>query len=139
MNFAMSDWFPLGAEATQRYAHLGMLPIIPYEELLCKEAMLIFKASKVRGFKNRPKDLASHHATTKLCFMHLMRVYKKALWRLNSSSKSSSSSNSVGTVICSHCHRDCYVAYMLCKYCYSHPICLFHGKISLFSFGDLLF
>ncbi|KAF7836562.1 lysine-specific demethylase JMJ706-like [Senna tora] len=127
VNFATSNWFPLGAEASRRYSHLSMMPIIPYEELLCKEAMLIHKASKVRGLKNKPEDLASYHAT-KLSFMNLMRFYKNTLLRLSSSRKYSRSSNSLGTMICSHCHRDCYVAYLLCKYCDSHPICLFHDK-----------
>lgn len=116
-----------------------MVPIIPFEELLCKEAMLIYKASKVRGLKNKPNDLDSCHGT-KLCFMHLMGFYKQALLRVNKSSrKCSSSLNSLVTVVCSHCQRDCYVAYMLCKYCYSHPICLFHGKMSLSFYGESLF
>ncbi|KAJ1422113.1 JmjN domain [Sesbania bispinosa] len=49
VNFAIGDWFPLGAEASKRYAHLRMFPIIPHEELLCKEAMQIYKSLKVRG------------------------------------------------------------------------------------------
>ncbi|KAJ1440442.1 JmjC domain [Sesbania bispinosa] len=48
VNFAIGDWFPPGAAATKRYAHLKMLPIIPYEELLCKEAMLVYKSSKFK-------------------------------------------------------------------------------------------
>ena len=130
MNFAIGDWFPLGAAATWRYACLRMLPVIPFEELLCKEAMQVYKSSKVRGSKNKPKDLASYHATM-LSFVHLMQFYKKTLLRLNGSRECSVSSNAVGSLICRDCHRDCYVAYMMCKHCYSLPICLYHGKKAL--------
>jgi len=131
VNFAIGDWFPFGAAASKRYAHLKMLPIIPYEELLCKEAMLIYN-SKIRSYKSKPEDMASYRAIVQ-SFWHLMQFYKTSLSRLNSSRKSSSSSNtSLGSVTCSLCHRDCYVAYLLCKKCYSYPICLLHGNTSLF-------
>ncbi|XP_061357216.1 lysine-specific demethylase JMJ13-like [Gastrolobium bilobum] len=129
VNFAIGDWFPLGAAASRRYAHLKMLSIIPYEELLCKEAMLVYKSSKVRSSKNKPEDMASYHAIV-LSFLHLMQFYKASLLRLNSPRKLSSSSNTLGSLICSLCHKDCYVAYLQCKYCYSHPICLFHDIAS---------
>ncbi|KAI9110596.1 hypothetical protein K1719_018462 [Acacia pycnantha] len=107
VNFALSDWFPLGAEATRRYAHLGKMPTIPFEELLCNEAMLIYKASNnLKGSSNNKLDLESDHAT-KLSFMQLMRFYDEALSRLRKSSieYSSSSSNSLGTVS-NHCHGE---------------------------------
>ncbi|KAJ4950221.1 hypothetical protein NE237_027053 [Protea cynaroides] len=47
VNFAIGDWFPLGVVASQRYALLGRMPLLPQEELLCKEAMLLFKSSSV--------------------------------------------------------------------------------------------
>ncbi|CAL0329335.1 unnamed protein product [Lupinus luteus] len=56
VNFAIGDWFPLGAEASKRYANLRMFPIIPYEELLCKEAMQLYKLIKDR-------DIASKRCT----------------------------------------------------------------------------
>ncbi|RDX77684.1 Lysine-specific demethylase, partial [Mucuna pruriens] len=126
VNFAIGNWFPLGAAASGRYAHLRMMPLIPYEELLCKEAMLVYKSSKVRRSKNKPGDMASYQTIIMLPFLHLMQFYKTTLLRLNSSGKLSSSSNTSGSRLCSLCHRDCYVAYLLCKYCYSRPICLFH-------------
>lgn len=132
MNFAIGDWFPFGAAASKRYAHLRMLPMIPYEELLCKEAMQIHKSLKVRSSKNKSKDIASYSATV-LTFVHLMQFYKKALLRLKGSPECSISSNTISTLICCHCLRDCYVAYMLCKHCYSYPICLCcHGKKGLY-------
>jgi histone demethylase JARID1 len=129
VNFAIGDWFPLGAAASKRYAYLRMLPIIPYEELLCKEAMLIYKSSKVTSFKNKPEDNASYRAII-LSFLQLMQFYKTSLSQLSSSRNSTSSSNTFGSLTCSICHRDCYVAYLLCKKCYSYPICFFHGKTS---------
>jgi len=132
VNFAIGDWFPFGAAASKRYAHLKMLPIIPYEELVCKEAMLIYKSSKVRSYESIPEDMATYRAIVQ-SFWHLMQFYKTSLERLNNSRKSSRSSNtSLGSVTCSLCHKDCYVAYLLCKKCYSYPICLFHGNTSLF-------
>ncbi|XP_027362431.1 lysine-specific demethylase JMJ706-like [Abrus precatorius] len=125
VNFATGDWFPLGAEASRRYAQLRMLPLIPYEELLCKEAMLVYKFSKPKSFKNKPEDMKSYQAIV-LSFLHLMQFYKSSLLQLNSAKKLLSSSNKSGSLTCSLCHRDCYVAYLQCKYCYSHPICLFH-------------
>ncbi|TKY67763.1 Lysine-specific demethylase JMJ706 [Spatholobus suberectus] len=129
VNFAIGDWFPLGAAASKRYAHLRMFPIISYEELLCEEAMQIYKSLKVTGSKNKPKDLTAYHATV-LSFVHLMQFYKETLFKLNTSKESSSSSNTIGTLICRDCHRDCYVAYMLCEYCDSCPICLYHDIAS---------
>ncbi|KAJ0429081.1 putative [histone H3]-dimethyl-L-lysine(36) demethylase [Helianthus annuus] len=41
VNFAARDWFPFGGSANERYAFLQKKPIIPYEEILCKEAMLL--------------------------------------------------------------------------------------------------
>lgn len=139
VNFAIGDWFPLGAAASRRYANLRMLPLIPYEELLCKEAMFVYKSSRVGSSKNKPQDTAFYQAVM-LSFLHLMQFYRTSLLRLNSSRKLSSSSNTSGSQLCRLCHRDCYVAYFLCKYCYSHPVCLFHGKTSLlYSFWELLF
>ncbi|KAK7308277.1 hypothetical protein VNO77_41879 [Canavalia gladiata] len=125
VNFATGNWFPLGAEASRRYAHLRMQPVIPYEELLCKEAMLVYKPSKVKSFKNKPKDMASYQAVVQ-SFLHLMQFYKTSLLQLKTTRKLSNSSNTTGSLTCSLCQRDCYVAYLLCKYCHSHPICLFH-------------
>jgi len=55
VNFAIGDWVPLEAAASERYSHLKMLTIIPYEELLCKEALLIYNSSKDRGYKSNLK------------------------------------------------------------------------------------
>ncbi|KAF5735435.1 putative transcription factor [Tripterygium wilfordii] len=57
VNFAVGDWFPFGAAATKRYAFLSMRGIIPHEELLCREAVLLFKSSKSEGFDCATVDL----------------------------------------------------------------------------------
>ncbi|KAL5076127.1 hypothetical protein RYX36_015111 [Vicia faba] len=148
VNFAIGDWFPHGAAASKHYAHLKMLPIIPYEELLCKEAMLIYRSSKVRSSKKKLEDTSSYRATI-LSFWLLMQFYKTSLSRLNCSRNVSISSNTLlSSLTCSICHRDCYVAYLLCKKCYSYPICLFHDvvpqtclcgkKYSVFKTNDML-
>ncbi|KAG4906172.1 hypothetical protein JHK84_054678 [Glycine max] len=72
VNFANGDWFQLGAAASRRYAHLRMMPLIPYEELLYKEAMLVYKSSRVRSYKKKPEDTASYQAIM-LPFLHLMQ------------------------------------------------------------------
>ncbi|CAJ1932976.1 unnamed protein product [Sphenostylis stenocarpa] len=134
VNFANGDWFPLGAAASRRYALLRMMPLIPYEELLCKEAMSVYMSSSVRSAKNKPEDTASYKSIMQP-FSHLMQFYKTSLLRRKSSRNLPSSSNTPGFLLCGICHRDCYVAYLLCKYCLSHPICLFHGKTSfIYSF-----
>ncbi|KAK7407801.1 hypothetical protein VNO78_09894 [Psophocarpus tetragonolobus] len=125
VNFANGDWFPLGAAASRRYAQLKMMPLIPYEELLCKEAMLVYKSSRIRSSKNKPEDTTSYQAIIP-SFLHLMQFHKTCILRMNKSRKFSSSLITSGSQLCSLCHRDCYVAYLLCKYCNSHPICLFH-------------
>ncbi|KAG5023355.1 hypothetical protein JHK82_019258 [Glycine max] len=46
VNFANGDWFQLRAAASRRYAHLRRMPLIPYEELLSKEAMQFKKVAE---------------------------------------------------------------------------------------------
>ena len=126
VNFAVGDWFPFGAEASQRYSRLCRMPIIPYEELLCKEAMLLHNSKEQEGLAHSSADLASHHCV-KVSFIRLIRSHHHACQFLKKIKGSPSvSPNSQGTILCSLCKRDCYVAYINCN-CYSRPICLFHG------------
>uniref|UniRef100_A0A2N9EJJ9 JmjC domain-containing protein n=1 Tax=Fagus sylvatica TaxID=28930 RepID=A0A2N9EJJ9_FAGSY len=62
VNFATGDWFPMGALASQRYALLNKIPIIPYEELLCNEAMLLFKSLKKENSSTSFEDSASQRS-----------------------------------------------------------------------------
>lgn len=134
VNFVVSDWFQLGAEASQHYALLGITPTIPYEELLCKEAMLLYKSLNHEGHLDHhhhysAADLISQFSI-KISFVRLVRFYEQALHYLCDTLKSlmlNFCPISEATVICSLCKRDCYLAYMMCNCCYSYSICLNHG------------
>ena len=110
MNFAVGDWFPLGEEASRRYALLRVVPIIPYEELICKEAMDLYNVSlKNGGLNYSAADLVSHFFT-KLSFVRLIRLYEQNLWHLSSTLKrflSTIRPIAQGTILCSRCKRDC--------------------------------
>ncbi|CAL5323518.1 unnamed protein product [Camellia sinensis] len=135
VNFAIGNWFPLGAEATQRYALLRRMPIVPCEELLCKEAMLLSKSSNQED--SSFVDSASLHYV-KVSFACLMRVHHYARWVLKRLRATlSESPNSQETIFCSLCKRECYVAHVTCNCC-SNPICLFHGFIHGAEFDDYL-
>ncbi|PPD93797.1 hypothetical protein GOBAR_DD09184 [Gossypium barbadense] len=45
VNFAFGDWFPWGAVAGLVNVHSCRTVILPYEELLCKEAIILSKSS----------------------------------------------------------------------------------------------
>ncbi|KAK4487680.1 hypothetical protein RD792_005661, partial [Penstemon davidsonii] len=114
VNFATGDWFSFGLEATTRYALLKRMPIIPFEELLYKEAKLLSNSS-------------SHNL--KVSFAFLMRLHHVARWFLKKFRKSlkSISVESQDTIFCFISKRECYVAYVVCK-CNRDPICLFHER-----------
>ncbi|XP_059669412.1 lysine-specific demethylase JMJ13-like [Cornus florida] len=123
VNFAIDDWFSFGAAATKRYALLRRMPIVSYEELVCKEAMLLSKSLN-------HEDYCFAHPTSlncvKVSFACLMRLHHCARWCLQKLRPSLSvSPDSQGTIFCSLCKRDCYVAHITCN-CYINPICLFH-------------
>ncbi|GLT80598.1 hypothetical protein SLA2020_520290 [Shorea laevis] len=114
VNFAIRDWFPLGAVASWRYAHLNRVPLLPHEELLCKEAMLLYSSVELGDLDCSSADLVSH-LCVKLSFVKLMRFLHWARCI---------------------CKRDCYVAFINCS-CNLHPVCLRHDIKSLeFSCGD---
>ncbi|KAJ8631969.1 hypothetical protein MRB53_025305 [Persea americana] len=125
VNFAIGDWFPLGALASQRYALLNRTPLLPQEELLCKEAMLIFERV------SSPSTDLQHLSTdaTERCIMvsfaQLMRFQHRARWLLMKSKACVSFSPTSEGALCSICKRDCYVAYIKCS-CYRQTICLRH-------------
>ncbi|XP_057773848.1 lysine-specific demethylase JMJ13-like [Salvia miltiorrhiza] len=131
VNFAMADWFHLGSFASQRYALLNRMPLLPHEELLCKEAILLLYA---RPELDEPEytlgDLISQRSI-KVSFVNLIRFQHHARWCLMKSRACTIvSSFSHGTILCSQCKRDCYVAYLNCQ-CYLHPVCLHHDFKSL--------
>ncbi|GKU95806.1 hypothetical protein SLEP1_g9123 [Rubroshorea leprosula] len=136
VNFAIRDWFPPGAVASWRYAHVNRVPLIPHEELLCKEAMLLYSSIELGDLDCSSADLVSH-LCVKLSFVKLMRFLHWARWSIiKSRACTGISLNCYGTIVCSMCKRDCYVAFINCS-CNLHPVCLRHDIKSLeFSCGD---
>ncbi|KAK9052841.1 hypothetical protein SSX86_029471 [Deinandra increscens subsp. villosa] len=129
VNFAIGDWFPLGSIATRRYALLNRTPLIPHEELLCKEAMSISSVSDYDDL-DRSVDKATK-LSVKASFVNLIRFQHRARWCLMRSRECMGvSHHSHATILCSVCKRDCYVAYINCN-CYLHPVCLRHELKSL--------
>lgn len=127
VNFAIKDWFPFGAMASRRYALLGMMPILPYEEVLCKEAVRLSKHSVLC---DSSAGLASNHSV-RMSFAQHMQFLNEAVWQLkdileNLKKSSIILSNSQGTTICCTCKRDCYLVFLACNHC-DHLLCLFHG------------
>ncbi|BFG30317.1 hypothetical protein CerSpe_165900 [Prunus speciosa] len=81
VNFAIGDWFPLGAIASRRYALLNRMPLLPHEELLCKEAMLLYTSLELEDSEYSSADLDSHQCI-KTSFVKLMRFQHRARWSL---------------------------------------------------------
>ncbi|KAM3270869.1 lysine-specific demethylase isoform X1 [Capsicum chacoense] len=130
VNFATGDWFPIGSIASRRYALLNRVPLLPNEELLCKEAMLLRTDLELEDSVYSSADLITHHSI-KVSFVNLMRFQHRARWCfMRVKAFSGISSFSHGTILCSICNRDCYVAYLNCS-CYSHAACLRHDPRSL--------
>ncbi|KAL9230812.1 hypothetical protein vseg_006112 [Gypsophila vaccaria] len=130
VNFAIGDWFPLGAVASRRYACLNRIPLLPHEELLCKEAMILYRSSEPRNPNYSTSDIFCHR-TVKASFVQLMRFQHRARWSLVRSNRCSANSmDAPGTILCSQCKRDCYVAYVSCS-CLLHPVCLRHDLSSV--------
>ncbi|TYJ06280.1 hypothetical protein E1A91_A12G222600v1 [Gossypium mustelinum] len=130
VNFAIGDWFPLGAIASLRYAHLNRAPLLPHEELLCKEAMLLYTSLELEDLDYSLADFAAHHCI-KVSFVKLMRFVHRARWSvMKSRACTSISPNYYRTIVCTLCKRDCYVAFINCS-CNGHPVCLRHDIRSL--------
>ncbi|OAY41740.1 hypothetical protein MANES_09G125800v8 [Manihot esculenta] len=131
VNFAIGDWFPFGELATKRYAHIGMMAILPREEILCKESAQLLKHEDLY---RSSAGLASHNSL-EISFVRHMRFFNNALWKLknnveNSKESSILSSNTHGTIICGTCKRDSCLAFLECNKCF-HLLCHFHDVKSL--------
>ncbi|KAG9154648.1 hypothetical protein Leryth_021147 [Lithospermum erythrorhizon] len=130
VNFAIGDWFPLGSIASRRYALLNRVPLLPHEELICKEAMLLHRSLEQDDHGYSSVEMNSHHSI-KISFVTLMRFQHRARWFLAKTKACFGVTLiSHGTILCSICKRDCYVAYMNCN-CFLHPVCLRHDPRSL--------
>lgn len=129
VNFATGDWFTLGALASHRYALFNKMPLLPYEELLCKEAKLLFdQSTKDRSFSI---DDSSAYRCIAISFVRLILFHHQVRSSLLAlGAQSLHSPDSEGTIVCNICKRDCYVGYVMCN-CHEYPICFYHGMILL--------
>ncbi|KAK6926170.1 Zinc finger, C5HC2-type [Dillenia turbinata] len=126
VNFAVGNWFPFGEIATQCYARLKRVPIIPYEELLCREALFLSRLAEHERHTHADWD---SHRCVKLCFVRLIHSHHRARCALlKPSVVQVFTTNSQRTTFCCLCNRDCYVAYLKCN-CFPLPTCLFHEDL----------
>jgi C5HC2 zinc finger len=124
VNFAMGDWFPMGERARNRYALLNRVPLLPHEELLCREASLLSE-KKTTGL-DISVELHSQ-LCVKTSFVNLMRSMGSTFLFLNKmGAQVCQQFGGNLIVLCDLCRRDCYVAYVTCN-CKLEPICLLHG------------
>ncbi|KAL6911768.1 hypothetical protein ACP4OV_000573 [Aristida adscensionis] len=129
VNFAMDEWFPLGAIASQRYALLKRIPVLPYEELLCKE--IAFATDDCSMPDNNDIALTGNthmKSCMKATFVQLMRFQHRIRWSLvKMGARTHYKADIDATVLCTLCKRDCYVAHIMCN-CRVDAICLFHEE-----------
>lgn len=123
VNFAMADWFPFGAAACLRYEFLNRIPLLPHEELLCKEAMIVSQM----GRSSIDAPHCKQQNFVKVAFVTLMRSQLQAHAFLKQRGAKITTSN-VSYILCGLCKHTCYIAYTICN-CYPEPICVNHGNI----------
>ncbi|XP_022944767.1 lysine-specific demethylase JMJ706-like [Cucurbita moschata] len=125
VNFAAGEWFPYGLIAAKRYSFLERRPLIPFEELLCKEAIHICQEMMAS-----PGDFVactSHYAIMASCITHVA-YYRASRRKLEKRvSGFNQCTSSIGTVQCGFCTRDRYLAFLMCHRCNTYPTCIFHG------------
>ncbi|KAK8532202.1 hypothetical protein V6N13_131537 [Hibiscus sabdariffa] len=126
VNFATGEWFPWGAVAGQIYAHLCKMVILPFEELLCKEAIILSKCLDPAF-----EESGSARSSIRRSFVRHIESLNGAVRLLHDSMPSITySSTSQGTIVCELCKRDCYLAFLECDKCFHHT-CIFHAINSL--------
>ncbi|TVU03373.1 hypothetical protein EJB05_19599 [Eragrostis curvula] len=129
VNFAMGEWFPLGAIASQRYALLKRIPVLPYEELLCKETAIAADESSLSDHEDIKLSRDIHiQSCMKVPFVQLMRSQHYVRWSLvKMGARTHYKAEIDATVLCGICKRDCYVAHIMCN-CRVDAICLCHEE-----------
>jgi len=129
VNFAMGEWFPLGAIASQRYALLKRIPVLPYEELLCKEMTAFADEFSISDHKGLAlSGCVRIQSCMKVPFVQLMRFQHYVRWSLvKMGARTHYKADIDVTVLCGICKRDCYVAHILCD-CRVDAICLRHEE-----------
>ena len=140
MNFATGEWFPLGAVASQRYALLKRIPVLPYEELLCKETTLVANEFTMSDHEDITLTGDTHiQSCMKVPFVQLMRFQHRVRWSLmKMGARTHYKADIDTTVLCGICKRDCYVAHIMCN-CRADAICLCHGNAFLSLIADIYF
>eukprot|EP01018_Ginkgo_biloba_P005427 Gb_21111 [translate_table: standard] len=130
VNFAMIDWFPIGASACKRYELLNRMPLLPHEELLCKEAMLLgnrVSSSEDETLRALCTDSVAHRRL-KVAFVRLMRFQHQVRWSLKKlGAQASFSLGPTSTFLCGLCKHSCYIAFITCR-CNLQPMCLNHAE-----------
>ena len=136
----MGEWFPLGAVASQRYALLKRIPVLPYEELLCKETTLVANEFTMSDHEDNTLTRDTHiQSCTKAPFVQLMRFQHHVRWSLmKMGARTHYKADIDTTVLCGICKRDCYVAHIMCN-CRADAICLCHGNAFLSLIADIYF
>ncbi|CAN6280317.1 unnamed protein product [Urochloa humidicola] len=129
VNFATGEWFPLGAVASQRYALLKRIPVLPYEELLCKETTLVVNEFPMSDHEDITLTGDTHtQSCMKALFVQLMRFQHRVRWSLvKMGAHTHYKADIDATVLCGICKRDCYVAHIMCN-CRADAICLCHEE-----------
>ncbi|XP_066332293.1 lysine-specific demethylase JMJ706-like isoform X1 [Miscanthus floridulus] len=129
VNFATSEWFPLGAVASQRYALLKRIPVLPYEELLCKETTFFTNEFSMSDHGDVALTGDTHiQSSMKAPFVQLMRFQHRVRWSLaKMGARTRYKADIDATVLCGICKRDCYIAHIMCN-CRADAICLCHEE-----------
>ncbi|KAH7440547.1 hypothetical protein KP509_04G112300 [Ceratopteris richardii] len=123
VNFAMADWFPFGAAACARYAHLNRIPLLTHDELICKEAITI----SLMSLQSSDMLIRRQHRHTKVAFVTLIRSRVQSLESLKKLGAKVITS-SMMNVPCGLCKHACYISYTMCS-CYADPMCLNHERV----------
>ncbi|KAJ1280407.1 hypothetical protein BS78_04G230200 [Paspalum vaginatum] len=129
VNFATGEWFPLGAIASQHYALLKRIPVLPYEELLCKETTFVANGFPMSDQEDISLTGDTHaQSCMKAPFVQLMRFQHRGRWLLlKMGARTHYKADINATVLCGICKRDCYVAHIMCN-CRADAICLCHEE-----------
>lgn len=129
----MVDWLPFGAAACKRYELLSRLPLLPHEELLCKEAMNVADMRGSGADKVGSKADLEQQRCLKVAFVRFMRFQHKVRWLLKQwGAQTFFTSPGFNTsVTCSLCKHMCYVAFVNCRCLVEGSICLNHGNFHL--------
>ncbi|KAH9301607.1 hypothetical protein KI387_013190 [Taxus chinensis] len=130
VNFSTIDWFPFGAAAFKRYEFLNKPELLPHEELLCKETMILVgekSSSQAGAYSSFSVDLGGQ-LHLKIAFVKLIRFQHLVIWLLKKlGAQTSFSLGHTSTTRCCLCKHFCYVAYNMCQ-CNIHPMCLNHAR-----------